>query len=203
MKPLKKSLQAMLIMVAALQLTACARTMQWEEEVLLNTGETIWVSKEVRYSVKGQPGNPADLGYVPDYVETTSFKYGGRGFSYTGDAGVMVLAISPLKLPVLLAPASSRAWYRHHNYQCITPYYVQLTPDAKGRKWNWPERIEPWTYNLPANLMVERDDLLDVKGRYTIADKSKQQYLQDPRLIYIQKIDPSLTDEDCNRSNQS
>lgn len=127
MKFLNKSLQTLLIMFTALQLTACARTVQWEEEVLLNTGETIWVSKEVRYSVKGQPGNPADLGYIPDYVETTSFKYGGRNFSYTGEAGITVLAISPLKQPVLLAPASSRAWYRHHNYQCITPYYVQLT----------------------------------------------------------------------------
>jgi hypothetical protein len=67
-------------------------------------------------------------------------------------------------------------------------------------QWTWPERIELWTYNLPANLMIDRDDLLDVKSRYTLADKSKQQYLQDPRLIYIQKIDPSLTDEDCNRS---
>ena len=67
-------------MLAIMQLTACAKNVQWEEEVLLNTGETIWVTKEVRYTIKGQPGNPADLGYLPDFVETTSFKYGGRDY---------------------------------------------------------------------------------------------------------------------------
>ena len=88
---------------AIMQLTGCAKNVQWEEEVLLNKGETIWVTKEVRYIIKGQPGNPLDLGYLPDFEETTSFKYGGRAYTYKGDAAIMVLAISPQKLPVLLA----------------------------------------------------------------------------------------------------
>ena len=61
-------------MLAIMQLTACAKNVKWEEEVLLNTGETIVVAKEVRYTIKGQPGNPLDLGYLPDFEETTSLK---------------------------------------------------------------------------------------------------------------------------------
>ena len=36
---------------AIMQLTGCAKNVQWEEEVLLNTGETIVVTKEVRYTM--------------------------------------------------------------------------------------------------------------------------------------------------------
>lgn len=200
MSLLKILLKGLLAAATVLQLTACSRNVQWEEEVLLNTGETITVYKEVRYSIKGQPGNPADLGYVPDWVETTSFKYGGRSYTYTGDASIMVLAISPQKLPILLAPPENTGWYRHNNYKCVTPYYVQLTPDITGQQWTWPDRIEPWTYNLPANLMLNRDHPSEVKRRYTMADKSKQTYLQDPQLSYIQKINPLFIGDICKGS---
>ena len=193
-------IKALLVVTAALQLTACARTVEWEEEVLLNTGETIWITKEVRYAIRGQPGNPADLGYRPDWVETTSFKYGARNYTYAGDAGIMVLAISPQKLPVLLAPPGSRGWDSHNNYPlCSKPNYVQLVPDSTGQQWTWPDRIEPWTYNLPANLMLARDDISGVKRRYTITDKAKQRYLQDPQSLYLQKIDPLKTNQNCHK----
>ena len=105
--------------------TACSKTVQWEEEVLLNTGETIWVLKEVRYTIKGQPGNPADMGYLPDHAETTSFEYRGVSFTYSGEASLMVLAISPQKLPVLLAIASIGDWYYNNNYAC--KYFTLVT----------------------------------------------------------------------------
>jgi hypothetical protein len=175
---------------AVMQLAACARNVQWEEEVLLNTGETIVVTKEVRYTIKGQPGNPLDMGYLPDYLETTSFKYGGQDYTYKGEAKIMVLAISPKKLPVLLAPASIGDWYYNNNYACVTPYYLQLVSDSTGQRWTWPDRIEPWTYNVPANLMLNRDHPSEMKRRYTMADKAQQRYLRDPQLLDIQKINP-------------
>jgi hypothetical protein len=202
MKYGKKQMQILLVVFAALQLTACARNVTWEEEVLLNTGETIWIAKAVRYTVKGQPGNPADLGYLPDWVETTSFKYGERSYTYTGDANIMVLAVSPLKLPVLLAPPGSKGWDDHHDYPlCAKPNYVQLVPDSTGQQWTWPKQIEPWTYNLRANLLLDRDHPSDMKRRYTMADKAKQTYLQDPQLLSIQKIDPLETNQNCNVKN--
>lgn len=197
---LKKPLQVLLALAAALQLSACAKTVQWEEEVLLNTGETIWISKEVRYTIKGQPGNPLDLGYLPDQVETTSFKYGGRDYTYVGEAKIMVLAISQQKLPVLLARPTSNDWYRRNYYKCVHPYYVQLMPDLTGRNWTWPDRIEVWTYDLPNNLMLDRAGPSEVKGRYTMEDKSKQPYMRDPRLLSIQKINPLYISDHCKGS---
>ncbi len=79
--PFKKPLRILLVIFTFLQLAACSKTVQWKEEVLLNTGETILVTKEVRYTIKGQPGNPLDMGYLPDHEETSSFKYGGRAYT--------------------------------------------------------------------------------------------------------------------------
>lgn len=186
----KKASLIIIFTLFIMQLTACAKDIQWEEEVLLNTGETIWITKEVRYTIKGQPGNPMDMGYLPDFVETTSFKYGGRDYIYKGEAKIMVLAISPLKLPVLLAPASIGDWYYNNNYACVTPYYLQLIPDSTGQIWTWPDRIELWTYNLPANLLFDRGHPSEVKRRYTMEDKARQPFMRDPQLLDIQKINP-------------
>ncbi|MBK6591945.1 MAG: hypothetical protein IPG23_03955 [Burkholderiales bacterium] len=173
------------VMLAIVQLTGCAKNVKWEEEVLLNTGETIVVSKEVRYTIKGQPGNPLDLGYLPDFEETTSFKYGGRAYTYKGKAAIIVLAISPQKLPVLLA-LTGRGWATRNRYsRCAKPNYVQLVPDETGQKWTWPEKIELWTYNLPANLLLDRDPPSEAKRRYTMADKASQRFMQDPELLNI------------------
>ena len=188
---------------AIMQLTGCAKNVQWEEEVLLNTGETIVVAKEVRYTIKGQPGNPLDLGYLPDFEETTSFKYGGRAYTYKGKAGLMVLAISPEKVPVLLALPGGGGWYKYNVFpRCAKPYYVQFVPDVTGQHWTWPDQIELWTYNLPANLLGHRDHPSDVKRRYTMADKAAQRYMHDPQLLSSQKINPLFTNPDCHEAKQ-
>lgn len=193
----KRSLLPALLMT--LSVTGCSKTVQWEEEVLLNTGETITVTKHVHYSVKGQPGNPADRSLLPDPVETLTFQYGKRSYTYKGEASVMVLAISPRGMPVLLAPPGSRGWDDHNDYPlCTKPYYVQLEPDASGQTWTWPKAIDRWTHNLPANLMLHRDHPSDVKRRYTMADKAKQAYMQDPQSLYLQRIDPEKSSQNCH-----
>lgn len=194
----QKVLLAIVMALVVIRFTACTRYVSWKEDVLLNTGETITVSKEVRYTIKGQQGNPADMGYLPDWVETISFKYGGRSYKYTGDAGIFVLAISPQKSPVLLA-LTGRGWGTRNNYPlCAKPNYVQLVPDSSGQIWTWPDRLESWTYNLPANLMLNRDHPSDVKRRYTMVDKAAQTYMHDPRLLNSQKINPLAKNQDCH-----
>ena len=197
MNSFKKTSRIVITVLGIMHLTACAKTVQWEEEVLLNTGETIWITKQVRYTIKGQPGNPMDMGYLPDFEEITSFQYGGRNYTYKGDAGIMVLAISPEKVPVLLA-LTGRGWGSRNNYPiCTVPNYVQLVPDSTGQQWTWPNRIDQWTYNLPANLMLKRDHPSEVKRRYTMADKAQQSYLRDPRLVNSQKINPLAKNPNC------
>ena len=156
MKVRKVLLKILLTAGAALQITACSKTVQWEEEVPLNTGETIWVKRSVVYSLQGEGGNPMNIGYRQDYAETLTFDWGGKRYVYKGNADLMVLAISPQKQPVLVAPAANKRWDWNHNYYCTTPHYVQFVPDMNGREWTWPPEIEPWLYGVPRNLMGQR-----------------------------------------------
>ena len=61
----KKPLLMALVALAALQLSGCSRTVEWEEEVPLNTGETIWVHRSMPWVYKGGFGNPFDMSMLP------------------------------------------------------------------------------------------------------------------------------------------
>lgn len=154
MNRLKKPLQILLLMIAALLLTACSKTVQWEEEVPLNTGETIWVKRGTSYSYKGAGGNPFDIGLRPDRTQSLEFQWRGTRYTWEGDASLMLLAIDSKEKPVLVANAAWQAeWGTRNNYKCVRPYYVQFVPEKPG-KWTWPSQIEPSLYGLNANLLV-------------------------------------------------
>jgi hypothetical protein len=56
-----RSYAMLFVLGLAMQLTACSKTVQWEEEVPLNTGETIWVNRSDSYVKGGEPGNPLQM----------------------------------------------------------------------------------------------------------------------------------------------
>ena len=187
------------MLLALVALSACSKTVQWEEEVPLNTGETIWVKRSVVYSLQGESGNPMNIGYGQNKTETLSFEWGGKKYVYKGEAALMLLAISPQKQPVLVAPAADRSWDWNHNYYCTIPYYVQFVPDASGRKWTWPPDVEPWLYGLLHNLLRQRRKPEEMKARY-----SAQQRNEEDAIMVIQgpssgKIDPNFSDRDCKK----
>ena len=93
MNPLKKPLHMTLVALVIVQLSACSRTVQWEEEVPLNTGETIWVKRSGTYSFGSESGNPLRFGYNPDWRSTIEFTYKGKKYSHTDAAGLILLAI--------------------------------------------------------------------------------------------------------------
>lgn len=184
-----------------LPLVACDKAVRWQEEVPLNTGETIWVNRTVNYSIQGGAGNPLDMAYRPNWPEIIDFTWNGKVYRYEGDARVMVLAISPLKTPVLVARAADGRWDAKHGFKCVTPFYVQLTPDSTGRHWTWPPSIEPWLYNLPANLMLERKQPEEMATRYTAAQRSDEDRPGAVQSPSKQRIDPAHTGDHCgNRS---
>ena len=49
------------LLLSAILLTACSKTVQWEEEVPLNTGEVIWVKRTDTYVKGSEPGNPLKM----------------------------------------------------------------------------------------------------------------------------------------------
>ncbi|MGH8856718.1 MAG: hypothetical protein ACREXG_01610 [Polaromonas sp.] len=183
-------------------LSACSKTVTWEEEVPLNTGETIWVKRTVVYSLQGGAGNPLDMAYRRGKDEAIEFKWNGKSYYYKGEAVIMVLAVSPEKQPVLVARAEDNSWDARYKYACTYPFYVQLIPDQTGRAWTWPPHIETWLYNLPTNLFRDFGTPEGVLPRYTVQQKSLQPYLSDPRLVSTHKIDPALTGDLCKRKEK-
>lgn len=198
MSSMKQSLGIVLVVIVALELAACSKTVQWEEEVPLNTGETIWVTREVTYKLKGGGDNPLDMAYRPDWTEAISFKWKGKEYRYVGDAGLLLLAISPVtQKPVLVADAAFKGWDSKHGFRCTTPYYAQLFPSADGKEWSWPPSIEPWLFEMSANLMLHREKMEKTKHRYTVADRmalDRTTAIGAPRLA---RIDPSYKFEQC------
>jgi hypothetical protein len=198
MDRLKRLIRLGLAVLAAAQLAACSKTVQWEEEVPLNTGETIWVKREVTYKYKGAGGNPLDMAYRPDWTETLEFDWQGKKYSYTGEADLMLLAISPLtKRPVLVAYAGMKDWHYKHNYRCTTPFYVQFTPDERGREWSWPPKIESWLYDTPYNLMLHRAEIKNMLKRYTTKDRSEADHVTKQQSPSLVRIDPGAKSDSC------
>lgn len=125
----------------------CSGQYTWDEEVLLNTGETIWIKRQVEMKYKGKPGNPLDISYSPTSKQSMHFTYEEKDYYYEGDVSMQLLAVSPEKTPILVAPFG-----RANNYKCINPSYVQFAPKEDGQEWYILKKIEPWLYNIPSNL---------------------------------------------------
>lgn len=191
-------LKLLLIGLAMTTLTACSKTVQWEEEVPLNTGDVIWVKREVVYNYQGASGNPFDMAYRPSWTEEIAFEWKGKKYKYVGDADLMLLAISPTTTqPILVAQASNKLWDRRNNYRCTTPFYVQLAPSPSGKEWSWPPSIESWLYNMPHNLMAKRNDADKMKNRYSTAEREvmdRTMAIQDPTSA---RIDPAFKFDSC------
>ncbi|MDP2816968.1 MAG: hypothetical protein Q8O29_01575 [Polaromonas sp.] len=195
----KKLLQILVTLLAALQLTACSRTVQWEEEVPLNTGEMIVVKRTGSYTFKSAPGNPLEFGYGPEWRSTIEFTYKGRRYTHTDDAGLVLLAIAPDGTPNLVASAANHDWQWKNNYFCTTPFYVQLKPDSSGKQWSWPEQIDSWLYNLPTNLIFGLVPLETSGRRLSPADRVVSNASVTVAFKHYQTIDPTHTTQSCPR----
>lgn len=190
--------QVLAAMVAVLSVSACGRTVSWEEEVPLNTGETIWVERTMPWEPQGRVGNPFDIELRPTRLQSIHFVYAGKEYTYTGRANVGWIAISSDKKPVLVAPAGDYGWYQENTYYCTTPYYVQLIPDESGKTWTWPDRIEPWLFGLPANVMANIP-LLDERrpARYTAAMRDQRDLQYRREFKSGGHIDPDYKTDAC------
>lgn len=191
-------LTRMLVVTCIGSLTACSKTVQWEEDVPLNTGETIVVKRSGRFNFECDIAVGTGCGYKPGLGGNghgvIDFTYRGQKFHFVGDSWMQLLAISNEGVPNLVSSAGQ--WGNSHGYRCVTPYYVQFRPDNTGKHWTWPDRIEPWLYNLPTNLLIGFAPL-DSDGK-TIGQSDREE-LNRSILIYreFQQIDPTKRPENC------
>ena len=176
-------------------LTGCSRTVTWEEEVPLNTGEIIWIKRSMPWTLKGGFGNPFDIGMRPTWEQVIRFNYGGKDYSYSGRADVTWIAISPISnAPVLVAPASSFGWDAQNRFYCVVPHYVQLVPDATGNQWTWPTRIEPWLYGMPANVMKQ---LPSSSARYSAKRRDERDATYRLQFPSGASVNPQYKEDGC------
>ena len=162
----------------ALLVGSCAfmtrdRTVTWEEEVPLNTGETIVVKRTGRYIDFDYDLSQNRLGYKPDPVSTIEFAYKGKRYEHTNDAMLMLLVIAQDGRPNLVAEPTNHDWHWKNKYYCVNPFYVQFVPNEAGNKWNWPEKIDSWLYGRGANLTPGLLPLSDNKKKLTAAEVQK------------------------------
>lgn len=191
MSSFKSQLMKLCMLLPLVALSACSKTVQWEEEVPLNTGETIWVQRSMPWVYKGGMGNPFDMAMRASFLQTISFKHSGKEYRYTGKAQVLWIAISPSGQPVLVANPGFSGWDTENSFTCVTPFYVQLVPDSTGKQWSWPNKIEPWLYQLPANLMVVIPKVNEQpKHRYSIKDRDERDTEYRREAVAHHRINP-------------
>jgi hypothetical protein len=197
---IRRAQYGVLIGVAIFLLSACSKTVTWEEEVPLNTGEVIWVKRTVTYKLQGDSGNPLDIAYRPDWTEMLEFTWQGKKYWYTGDAALMLLAISPKSLqPVLVAKASSKQWSRQNDYQCTTPFYVQFVPTEDGRNWSWPPNIEPWLFGLPYNIMQRTPGLQEGKSKYLASQRLERDRVLTHQSPSLARVESDYSFNQCKK----
>jgi hypothetical protein len=191
-------MRVLVALAAMLAMSACSRTITWEEEVPLNTGETIWVERSMPWALQGGFGNPLDLAMRPTRVQTLRFEYRGKKYSYTGRANVLWIAISPGSHPVLVAPAADYGWHKENTYYCVVPYYVQLEPDSSGQAWRWPERIDAWLYGMPANVMGSVPGLDESRhSRYTAAMRDQRDSIYRMQVPTAARVTSTYKEDWC------
>lgn len=182
--------------VAVLQLTGCSKTVQWEEEVPLNTGETIWVTRSVIYARSGAYANPLKPGWKIQ-SETLSFEWAGQKYEWEGDISLMVLAIDLQHRPTLVADADwNYRWGNRHHYKCVKPYYVQFVPKSPS-EWPWLSAIEPWLYGVEANLMRYRTSPDEMPIRVSILQRGHADADTLHRNANAKRINPTYIPDHC------
>ena len=193
------------ISLLALGIGSCAfiirdRSVSWEEEVLLNTGETIVVKRWGMYEYGFETGG-GYVGYQPNWRSTIEFAYRGRRYEHTDAAYFMLLAIDPNGAPNLVALATGYDWHTKNNYHCVVPSYVQFRPDSTGKQWTWPNQIEPWLHKLPTNLVFGLVPIEANGMKYSAEDRVRENASSLVMGEHVRQIDPNFNDQRCLRRN--
>jgi hypothetical protein len=194
---MKASLKLIVITAVLSQLTACSKTVQWEEEVQLNTGEVIWVKRTVEYTVQGGAGNPFDMAYrATEGGSVSSFDWRGKSFRFDIDVGVVLIAVSPAGYPVVVAEGGY--WNLLGKYPCTIPLYVQFVPDGSGAIWSWLPKVEPWLYNMESNRLFVIPTPDQPKRRYTVKERKEANAPALANSRSRQRINPAYSGDLCN-----
>lgn len=121
-----------------------AKTVEWDEEVPLNTGETIWVHRADVYKSGSEPGNPFKSAWWPKNRRYNFSWRGQKHFFETPSFGG-----SPLLLYVY--PSEQVIALVAYSKDCQKPGYAEFR--WKNGEWAIQQNLNPTLIGLPRNLM--------------------------------------------------
>jgi hypothetical protein len=186
---LNKAFRILVVMGAATQLTACSKTMQWEEEVPLNTGEVIWVKRTDTYVKGSEPGNPLKMTWG---IETRAYEFLWQGQQYTYQTepkvslGAFLIHVFPADKVVAIVDATR---------QCAKPGYGEFR--WAGGAWQLQKNVSPALVGQPRNLMAyysAEDGAIPARVSKEIRNAQDTRPRRGERLL---NLEPSKIAIDC------
>ncbi|MHB1125173.1 MAG: hypothetical protein ACYC0T_20990 [Ramlibacter sp.] len=142
----------------ALVLSACSRTVTWEEEVPLNTGERRWITRTDTYLRATEPGNPLKAAWSIEKRAMTLLLHERR---YTFEAETTdIFMVFDYGATVAVV-----AW----STECDTRGYAEYRWAKEG--WQLQKSLNPLLIGLPRNLMGYFSPTGDIPPRASIAYK--------------------------------
>jgi hypothetical protein len=154
-------------LAVCLVLAGCTNEVIWEEEVRLNTGDTVTVRRTAVFERSGAPGNPFEMGWGVRGVPVIHFVWRGKTYAFHEHGRPFVLAISPQNIPTIVINPAIGRWDAKHPLPCFKPYYVQFSAGTDGNTWTWQRGIEPWLHHAPINLLQDLPKPDRRKSKYT------------------------------------
>lgn len=127
----------------SLALVGCGRTISWEEEVLLNTGEVIWVKRTDSYVRRSEPGNPLDMGWGLNTREIR-LKRNGQEYNFQTESQATLMIYEYADTPKTVAIV---AW----TTECGKRGYGEYR--WKNNSWQLQPEITFELVGRPRNLM--------------------------------------------------
>ncbi len=145
MSRFKRTFQILLATIALTQLAACSKTVQWEEEVPLNTGETIWVKRTDSYVKGGEPGNPLKMTWGLD-KRAYEFSWHGKSYSYQAQPKVFHGA-----LLIYIFPSQNAIAFVDSVKDCVKPGYGEFL--WRDGRWQLQQEVNKALVGQRRNLM--------------------------------------------------
>jgi len=178
------------VLVAAVALAGCSRTVDWQQEVRLPGGGMVVLQHQTTYERYGD--NPLALGWSGWRVREDEFRFEWRGQRYRYDTSgrqrPQVLFIDPATArPILVR------WVRPPD--CRRPPYVQM--QWTGSAWA-DQPLSPAAHGLVTNLMRHRPEKPhELQARYTPEEGRQSDARIAPRGWGPGFVDPDYQHDDC------
>jgi hypothetical protein len=121
---------------------ASTKTVEWEEEVPLNSGEIIWVKRADTYISRSEPGNPLQMGWWLD-KRAIAFDWKNQQYTFqTNTTDILMLQLSDTTQNIEIV-----AWTK----ECSSFGFGEFR--WLDGTWQLQPNVSPVLINQPRNLM--------------------------------------------------